>query len=164
MNKNINELVLNAKNFYYNTILKKYLKYLVQKNEDIMINNNNIYFNNFDKNLEYQILSVYNPDKKIWTWSWALYNIDSKLISTSKELLNYGLKLDIINNDSIDEHLYLKSLLVNSRFSINTFIELQNIINIISYILKKDNQFIFKYNVKINEKEKLELFLIIYNI
>lgn len=164
MNKNINELVSNANNFYYNIILKKYIKYLVELNKNITINNNYIYFNNLNENFEYQILSVYNPKKKLWIWAWSLYNIDSNLISISKELLNYGLKLELINNDSINEHFYLKSLFVNSRFLIETYIELKTILRVISYILKKTNQFILKYEIKINDTDKLELFLIIYNI
>jgi len=162
---NINELLINSINFYFNNIYIKYFKYIQVENKDISINNNNIYFNNENNDnvegFEYQLLGIYNTKNKLWIWSWELYNIESYLITISKNLLNYGLKLELINNDMINEHLFLKSLLVNSRFTIGSYIELDNILYIISYIMKKQDQFIYKYTIKLNNKEYLYLFFVI---
>lgn len=162
MSKNINELVLNSTTFYYKHILSNHHKY-VMETSNITLNKDNIYFGNFNKTCSFEILSIYNTKNHVWTWSWALYNIESELIQVSKELLNYGLKLELTNNDLTDEHLYLKSLLVNSRFKVETYIEMRYIKHIISYLLKKSNQFIYEYQIPVNDIT-LKLLLLVYNI
>lgn len=103
---------------------------------------------------QYQILGYYDYINNIWIWGW-LTHLNSNLISLSKELLNYGLKLD--PSDINAEQLYLKTLLLNSRYIINSNVGLDINLSIFSYILKEKILFIYPNKIK-------DLNIIIYYI
>ena len=141
----LNELIINALDVYDNNILK-YEKYIIQ---DVHINydtyeikfynnnNNNIYENNFE------ILGLFDNTNNIWIWGWVIY-INNDAIKISKEILNYGLKIDPEPFPSIKSS-FIKSLLVNSRILIETDIELTNNLAIIYYLIRNKCSFIFPH-------------------
>ena len=101
----------------FNNFIKKALEfYDKQRNNSILINYDNfkidknyIYF--YDKIGKilydglYEILGYLDLKKKIWQWSWVIPSISNEYTVISKELLNYGLKID---NSDTNDHLFIR--------------------------------------------------------
>jgi len=156
-------------------LIKKSLKYYDQQNID-----NEKYINNkqisFDKDAfeikiidnkkvilkkKYQILGIFDQQTKIWIWAWLLPNLSKDETTLSRQLLDYGLKLDPGTNNIL--HSYIKSQLVNARFLIEDNIELDINLAIAAYLLKNNYSFIYPYILYFN-KEKTKYQTIYYLI
>lgn len=154
----LKQLIIKALDLYDRNNLK-YYEY-INCNNVIFKNNIEFHLNDNDKkSAEYEIIGYYDVTNSIWIWGWLLqvkYN-DTEL---SRELLMYGLKLDpsIINA----EQLYLKNLLLNSRFIVNDKIQLEINLAIFSYLLKK--KFLFIYPKKIYSSDNKNYIIMYYFI
>lgn len=142
---------------HYDSIRLKYTKHLSNKliikniSEDVEIVLDNEIFR-----AKYQILGYHDFKNNIWIWGW-LTQQKSDFIIMSKELLNYGLKLDPSNINA--EQLYLKTLLLNSRYIVDGTVGLDINLSIFSYILKE--KILFIYPLK-NNDNKITIYYIIY--
>ena len=104
----------------------------------------------------YQVLGEFNFKKNMWYWSYILPKYSSNLTHESRNLLNYGAKIDENNNQ---EQLLIKNLLINSSIKIKEYINLIFIINVSQYLLKdiekiykkKTNDTIIFYIVQYNK-------------
>ena len=104
----------------------------------------------------YQVLGEFNFKKNMWYWSYILPKYNSNLTQESRNLLNYGAKIDENNNQ---EQLLIKNLLINSSIKIKEYINLIFIINVAQYLLKnvekiykkKTNDTIIFYIVQYNK-------------
>jgi len=156
----LNQMIKKAYD-YYDNIMVNYND-IIQTN-DIMIleRDNEITFNINKKTYNYEILGYFDNINLIWIWSWVLPQFNSNLTKIARELLNYGLKLEPESN--VIEHLFIKSLLVNSRVSIEDSIQLDTNLAIYSYL--SPNKFKFIYPRKIytdeNKKNYITLFYLI---
>ena len=68
----------------------------------------------------YEVLGEYNFKKSIWYWSYILPKYSNTLTLESRNLLNYGAKIEESNNN---EQLLIKSVLINSTIKIKVFIK-----------------------------------------
>ena len=133
---------------YYDEQQEKYEELINSKNIEFDDKNNEIEINLKDKeNIHgsYEILGYYYIEPKIWVWSWVLNQINSESVETSKNLLNYGLKLE---PRDVSEHFYIKTLLVNSRILIDDNIQLDTNLAIYSYLLKGKFTFMLPIYIK----------------
>ena len=104
----------------------------------------------------YEVLGEYNFKKSIWYWSYILPKYSNTLTLESRNLLNYGAKIEESNNN---EQLLIKSVIINSTIKIKEYINIIFIINIAQYLLKniktiykkKTNDSIIFYIVKYNK-------------
>jgi len=104
----------------------------------------------------YQVLGEFNFKKNMWYWSYILPKYSSNVTQESRNLLNYGAKIDENNNQ---EQLLIKNLLINSSIKIKEYINLIFIINVAQYLLKdiekiykkKTNDSIIYYIVQYNK-------------
>ena len=104
----------------------------------------------------YQVLGEFNFKKNMWYWSYILPKYSSNITQESRNLLNYGAKIDENNNQ---EQLLIKNLLINSSIKIKEYINIVFIINVAQYLLKdiekiykkKTNDSIIFYIVKYNK-------------
>jgi hypothetical protein len=104
----------------------------------------------------YQVLGEFNFKKYMWYWSYILPKYSSNVTQESRNLLNYGAKIDENNNQ---EQLLIKNLLINSSIKIKEYINLIFIINVAQYLLKdiekiykkKTNDSIIFYIVQYNK-------------
>ena len=153
---NLNEFIIDSLKEYDNNCLM-YNKYTNSKikikidhniNEINFIDNddNNIYKNNFE------ILGIFDNSNHIWIWGWAIY-INNDLIKITKDLLNYGLKLEPRPGQDITFNSFIKSLLVNSRILIETDVELNNNIAIIYNLIKNKFSFIYPYKYYLDDNK-----------
>ena len=131
INDGIGQFILKSLE-YYDKQQEKYEELINSKNYEID-NNNEIKIN--IKGQEpiygsYEILGYYYMEPKVWVWSWVLNQINSESVEISKNLLNYGLKLE---PRDVSEHFYIKTLLVNSRILIDDEIQLDPNLAIYSY-------------------------------
>jgi len=102
---------------------------------------------------ESEILGTYYAHSNIWIWSWANVNLRTPESYLTKELLQYGLKLEP------NENFYMKSLLTTSRGIINDKIQLDIILALASYFIK------YKYVYAHAEHKKEEdISVVIYYI
>jgi hypothetical protein len=121
----------------------KYEEYF--KNKIEIINNHEIKFisndgQGFKANYEY--CGYYDIVNSIWVWGWLL-PLSNSQTSLSRSLLNYGLNLDIesINN----EQIFIKNLLLNSRYIVNDPVGMDINLAIFSLILKEKILFIYPH-------------------
>jgi len=146
----INDLVIKSLNYFdkQNNEYSKYIKntYLLQTKNFIQIVDKN---SNKILESEVEVLGIFHHKTNVFIWGWLLPYLDLKETTISRELLNYGLKLDPISNTS--EHFFLKSLLVNSRINIDTDIELNIIQSIAAYLLRNKYKFIYPLTIKQSE-------------
>jgi hypothetical protein len=107
------------------------------------IENNEVTFFTEEKEYiyDFEMLGYFDNTANIWIWSWLLTDLNSDQTKISRELLNYGLKLEPSSNSI--EHFFIKSLLVNSRISIEEDIQLETNLAIFSYIIKNKIKFIY---------------------
>lgn len=89
---------------------------------------------------KFEILSIYEPNNRIWKWSWSVPTLQRKHTFISRGILDYALKLNS-KNDEID--FYLKNTLVNSKINISNKNQIDILLSTSSYLCKKP--FIFKY-------------------
>jgi hypothetical protein len=92
-------------------------------------------------------LGTFDLNTKIWLWAWVSPYFTSKETKHSKDILEYGLKLEPDSNSII--HFYLKNHLVSSRIYFDTDIALDVHLAISLYITK--TKFIYpKYDKHLN--------------
>ncbi len=94
-----------------------------------------------EKIFDFEMLGYFDNQSNIWIWAWLLTNLNSEQTKLSRDLLNYGLKLEPTSNSI--EHFFIKSLLVNSRLSVEEDIQLDTNLAICSYIIKNKINFIY---------------------
>lgn len=94
-----------------------------------------------EETFDFEMLGYFDNQSQIWVWAWLLTDLNSEQTTISRELLNYGLKLEPTSNSI--EHFFIKSLLVNSRISIEEDIQLETNLAIFSYIIKNKIKFIY---------------------
>lgn len=142
--KDIKEIIISALD-YYDRNTTKYKKYVFNNNIILIENNKEIKFildNNETFTASYELAGYYDITNNIWIWGWLL-PIDNKKTLLSRDLLSYGLKLDIdtINNDQI----FIKNILLNSRYIVTDNIGMDINLAIFSYILKEKILFIYPH-------------------
>jgi len=139
-----------------NQFIKKSLQYYDNQNlaniEILQVSDSNVKFDveaktitfitdNGEKEFNFEMLGYFDNQSNIWIWSWLLTNLNSEQTKMARELLDYGLKLEPTSNSV--EHFLIKSLLVNSRISIEEDIQLDSNLAICSYMLKNKIKFIY---------------------
>jgi len=154
MENHINDLIKKSLIYFdnQNDKYKMYLQnteiYLIEKQIVNKITNKNI---NNNLKFETEVLGIYSHPTNVFIWSWSLPYLDINDTVISKELLNYGLKLDPSSNTM--SHFYLKSLLVNARNYIESDFDLDLIQAISAYILKDKYNFIYPINLYNKDKK-----------
>ncbi len=139
-----------------NQFIKKALHHYDNQNltnlEILRVSDSNVKFNaenkiitfitdSGEKDYNFEMLGYFDNQSNIWIWSWLLTNLTSEQTKMARELLDYGLKLEPTSNSV--EHFLIKSLLVNSRISIEESIQLESNLSIFSYMLKNKIKFIY---------------------
>jgi len=161
MENHINDLIIKSIK-YFDKQNKKYSKYL--KNTEIIIDKSRKIVDKktgefMDIKFETEILGAFNHDSNVFLWGWSLPYLGMNETKISKELLNYGLRLDPSSNTM--SHFFLKSLLVNARNNIETDFDLDLIQAISSYILKDKCDFIYPLNLYNNKKIIMTSYLLV---
>lgn len=93
----------------------------------------------YDKNKKeiyksrYEIIGIYENTSKTWSWAWSIPKLKKNITYISRQILNYGLDLDVSEQNS----LFLKSELITGRFRITSDIQLDLHASIASYISKQ---------------------------
>lgn len=152
----------------YDENMEKYDKFL-KKIKYYKFKTNKIIFYDEKKNLvnssRIEMLSIYFNNNNIWSWIWAIPYIKNDQTKLSRNLLNYGLNINIDNFDNI----FLKNFLITSRINLNNPLQLDIYIALSSYLLKypliipieynfndkKEEYYIYKkknYDIFINKK------------
>lgn len=143
--ESLTQLIKKALTQYDNQCLK-YLEILKVDHENVRFNitNTEITFtldSGEEKIYDFEILGYFDYQNKVWIWGWLLTNLGSDQTKICRELLEYGLKLEPNSNST--EHFYIKTLLVNSRISIEEDIQLDTNLAICSYLSKNKILFIY---------------------
>ena len=100
-------------------------------------------------NFEYEFLGYFDNQNHIWIWSWVFPRSNMKETKISRELLEYGLKLEPESNTH--DHFMIKSLLVNSRIQIEESIQLEINLAIYTSLLRDKIKFIFPYIIQLDK-------------
>jgi hypothetical protein len=130
----------------YDNINEKYISYINNPNFDLIISGENedqirFNFDNTYDDFEYEYLGYFDNQNYIWIWSWVFPRASMKETKISRELLEYGLKLEPESNTY--DHFMIKSLLVNSRIQIEESIQLEINLAIYTSLLRDKIKFIF---------------------
>jgi len=147
----LNQMIKKAFDYYDNITIENYN---LIKSNDIQLNEriNEITFNITKKTYNYEILGYFDNINMIWIWSWLLPQYNSSETKISRDLLNYGLKLEPESN--VTEHIFIKSLLVNSRISIEDVFQLDTNLAIYSYLSPNKFKFIYPYKIYTDDNKK----------
>lgn len=138
---NFKDLTINALNYYdnnydkYNKFLHKIKFFSVEKSDKDMTSNNISFFDKKQNLLlksRYEIIGEYNSFSNTWIWSWSKPDYKKNLTYLSRQILKYGLDIDITI-----ENIFLKTELITSRFRISDPIQLDVHMAIASYIAKQ---------------------------
>ena len=144
----------------YDTTCKIYEKYI--NNNNISIKNDLEITFNFDNNSDEfncEILGYFDNQNLIWIYSWVLSNVDLKKTKFSRELLDYGLKLEPDSNT--DENFMIKSLLVNSRIQIQESIQLDINLAIYTSLLRDKIKFIYPRRTQLDETNYITFYYLV---
>jgi len=150
--ESLNHFLKKAITHYDNQNLK-YYDFIKSQNATVNLKDNEIsFFLNDDKtfNSDIEILGYFDNRTNIWIWGWMLTGLLNTNIS--RDLLNYGLKLEI-GLTNTNEHFFIKSLLVNSRILVEDDIQLEINFAIYSYLMKDRYKFLYPWK-KYLDKEK----------
>ena len=146
-------------NKYKNNINSQNIKFKQHPDTRIISIDKLIIFDN-KYEYDYEVLGYYDNNTNIWIWGWVLPNMSSEKTIISKELLEYGIKLEPSSNS--EEHYIIKSLLVNSRLKLEEFVQLETYLSIIFYLIKNKVLFIYPRILKLEEDS--ENFITVYYI
>ena len=143
--ESLNEFIKKSLIHYDNQNMN-YLSILNLDHQNVKYNLENteitfIYDDNKQDTFDFDVLGYFDNQNHIWIWGWLLTELNANQTLLSRELLNYGLKLEPSSNSL--EHFYIKALLVNSRVKIDEDIQLETNLAICSYLTK--NQILFIY-------------------
>jgi len=136
----------NQKLKYYNLISLENIKYDVDKNDIVFIDNNM-------KKTEYtfEMLGYFDNMTNIWIWAWLMHNIQSNQTKICRDLLAYGLKLE--PDTILEEHNFIKALLVNSRIMIEDSIQLETNLAICAYLVRDKFKFIYPRKLYLDDSK-----------
>lgn len=149
---NISDLIKKSLH-YYDSQNNKYKKYFVNTTVKI-INDEITIYDKHDKQILHkycEVLGVFDFQTKVWFWGWLLPYLNLEQTVLTRQLLEYGLKLE--PNTNTIEHFYIKSQLINSRFLIEDNIELDINISLASYLLKDNHLFIYEHKLYLDKKK-----------
>lgn len=170
MDTSLEEIVKKSIKNYDNNY-NKYYKYINMQNVNVDVNSQQITFENKD-NFKYEVAGIFDSTTKIWMWSWMIPEFKYKDTLLVKKLLNYGLKIDPYstvkdakdsNRRILDNMLYLKTQLVNSRFLLSDNIQLELHLAIATYLVKDNIKFIYP-RIKYIDKSKNKFITVYYFI
>lgn len=143
---------------YFDEINKKQKKIINKKIIKQDYNNKTnkliIKFNdNTTKQFDCEILGLFDNINKVWIWGWAIPNnkIKNKNIEIVKELLNYGLNIEINDNKETDK-IFIKSILTTSRINIKNYLNFTIITALSTYLIKNKINLLYFYS---NEDKEL---------
>lgn len=137
----------------YDNINEKYISYINNPNfvfsteDQIRFNLDNTY-----DNFEYEHMGSFDNQNHIWIWSWVFPKSNMKKTKISRELLDYGLKLEPESNTY--DHFMIKSLLVNSRIQIEESIQLEINLAIYTSLLRDKIKFIFPNIIPLDQSNQ----------
>ena len=152
---------------YYDSKKKEFKKHI--RTSDVSFNREkqSIIFNNIDKNKEYktEVLGIFDNTTSIWMWAWMVPEFMTRETTIVKKLLHYGLKLNPDNQIKklVDDKLYLKTQLVNSRFLLEDNFQLELHLAIASYLAKDNFKFIYP-RIKYLNPDKTKFITVYYLI
>jgi len=149
--ESLNQLIRKAFDYYDNLTID-HIAHIKSMNIEIDERVNEITFKTDNKTYNYEIIGYFDNNNMIWIWSWLLPQFSSNLTKIARDLLNYGLKLEPESN--VTEHLFIKSLLVNSRISIEDAIQLDTNLAIYSYLSPNKFKFIYPHKIYADENKK----------
>ena len=149
---------------YYDIHNIEYDKYIKSENILIEREKNIIKFVDFNTEFKYEFLGIFDNTTNIWMWAWLVPEFMYNETNIVRKLLNYGLKISPtpvvrLNN----EHLYLKTQMVNGRFLLYDEFQLDLHLAISSYLSKDNFKFIY-YKKKYLNKEKTKFITVYYLI
>jgi hypothetical protein len=153
---------------HFNNLIKKSLEYYDKQqtkhkyycnNIDLIVNNKETIItivdseniNNIKLKTRYEILGMFDNQTKVWIWAWLLPFLNLTETVISRKLLEYGLKLE--PNSNTDDHLYVKSQLLNSRLLIEDSIELDIHLALVSYLVKDLYLFVIPFTTYYNDEK-----------
>lgn len=177
---NIPDIIKNALEYYdsnkikYEKFFSLVNNYKIQYNKNDLDDNYIIFFDNNNNEIlksKYQIISKFDEITNIWIWAWSDITILKKDKYISKQLFDYGFRLE-------DSENLLKLELTTSRYPIDNNIQIDIYCALISYISKIPCLYIAKQNlniklyqddisiksdlIKYNKNDKNDLFLYKY--
>ena len=137
---------------YNNLIISKNIKISEKINED-----NEIIFYDEDNKIAYdstfEVLGYFDSSTRVWVWGWLMQGFKNEDTKISKDLLNYGLKLEP-STKYIDLEMMIKALLVNSRIRIGEDIQLTINLAICCKIVRERFKFIYPKKVYTDTTKK----------
>ena len=158
----LSTLINNALNYYDKNNIE-YSKYINSEKITIERDKNKIIFDDKD-DFKYECLGIFDNTTNIWIWAWLVPEFMFNETNIVRRLLNYGLKITPTPIAKLDnEHLYLKTQLVNGRFLLSDEFQLDLHLAITSYLVKDNIKFIYYRNIYLN-KDKTKYITMYYFI
>jgi hypothetical protein len=144
---------------------EKYKKHIETTKYNVDINKTILTFEN-GKKFKFNIIGVFDSSNQIWMWGWMIPEYRINEIEYIKKLFDYGIKItpELLTTKLDFDKLYLKSLLVNSRFLIDDSIQIDIILSISSYLLKDNFDFVYPVKKKLNDENYIKIFYILKEI
>ena len=150
---------------HYDKQNEKYKTYMKYHETRLDYRQKKFIFKNDKIKVEYngEVLGIFDSLTKVWIWGWMFPSSVTGSTELSKNLLNYGLKLQPSDKDEY-AFLYIKTLLINSRILLKDKLQLDIQLALSSYLIKDNALFIYpvkKYLDK-NKSRYLTTYYIIY--
>ena len=161
------EIYDNQNRAYDDYINNRDIEYKTSESEIIFIFKESNSSKIIKESFKYEILGIFDNDTFIWAWSWLIPYFKSRNTNISKELLQYGLKLEpsssaIARDEDIDT-VFLKVQFVNSRFLFEDNFQLDIHLALCSYLSKNKFKFILPRKIYKDRKKK-KYIIILYNL
>ena len=150
----LNQFIKKALDYYDNQKLK-YSNMINLNKIKYDETNNTIIFT--DENMKeydfmFETLGYFDNSTQIWIWGWLMHNIKSNQTRICRDLLAYGLKLE--PDTILEEHNFIKSLLVNSRIMIDEDTQLETNLAICAYLVRDKFKFIYPRKLYLDDSKK----------
>lgn len=143
------------KNDEYNEFNKSQDIIINEKTREITIKSS---FSKKELNGTFEVLGSFDIDTNTWFWSWVTPYLSIEITELSRDILNYGLKLEPESNAL--EHYFIKGTIINSRIKFQDEIQLEIFLSIICSIIKNKYDFLYKRIGEIGNKKIIVYYLI----
>jgi hypothetical protein len=162
MEDNIGNIIKKSiDNFENKNIL--YQEYIIDQNVTFDRVENNITYLNKNKKFNYNVLGMFDKSNNVWFWGWMMPMLYVNETNITKQILDYGLKINPSPvNQLSNEKLYIKTQLINSRFLLDNFFQLEIHLALSCYLVKDQIKFIYPRKRELGQNKSIIIFYTVY--
>ena len=162
MEDNISNIIKKSIDNFENKNIS-YNNFIIDQNVTFDRVKNMITYLDTNKKFNYNVLGMFDKSTNVWFWGWMMPMLYINETDITKQILDYGLKINPSPVNSLsNEMLYIKTQLINSRFLLDNFFQLEIHLALSCFLIKDQIKFIYPRKRILDESKSIIIFYVVY--